>query len=96
VNAFGGKTETEDLVVARKRALAVESYLLEKGVQGNQVVMQAMGRSMPVKADEALARKYSFLSPGQELSSEFISSLTVSQRNSLQKEVNRIHFSFLE
>ncbi len=96
VHAFGGNSENDDLVTAQKRAESVEAFLLEKGVSENQLLLHAVGRSHALRADEALATKFDFLTVGQSLNSEFLASLSAVHRRSLLGEINRIHFSLAD
>lgn len=89
-NAAMNKTLSE------KRAQAVVDYLISKGIAADRLTPVGYGKEKPVVADQALAKKYSFIPEGQVLDEAFILTLTKEQQEICNQINRRTEFKVLK
>jgi peptidoglycan-associated lipoprotein len=75
--------------ISQKRAQAVVSYLIAKGIQPGRLVAKGYGKTAPKTVTKKLAREYPFLKQGNELTCSFIESLTDDKQREICHQINR-------
>ena len=74
--------------LSAKRAQSVVNYLISHGIERERLTPVGYGEEKPVVADGALHDKYKFIPADQELTEEFISSLS-SEQQEICNQINR-------
>ena len=74
--------------LSAKRAQSVVNYLISHGIERERLTPVGYGEEKPVVADGALHDKYKFIPTDQELTEEFISSLS-SEQQEICNQINR-------
>ncbi|MBN1819778.1 MAG: OmpA family protein, partial [Prolixibacteraceae bacterium] len=75
--------------LSQRRAQSVVDYLISKGINPQRLVAKGYGETWPKKVTRALARKYSFLKRGDELTEEFINNLPEESQKEAAMAINR-------
>ena len=75
--------------ISQKRAQAVVSYLIAKGIQPGRLVAKGYGKTAPKTVTKKLAREYPFLRQGNELTCSFIESLSDEKQREICHQINR-------
>jgi peptidoglycan-associated lipoprotein len=87
---------TEKIVLAQKRAQAIDDYLTAKGVESHRLVVNSYGGTKPLMADKNLAAQYKFLNAGDLLDEAFINGLKNSDKATAIRLNNRTEFKVIE
>ena len=66
--------------LARKRAAAVRSYLVSRGIAPERLQVAGYGSRRPCRVSPRQQRRYPFLPLGQELSPSFVATLPAEQQ----------------
>jgi len=74
--------------LSAKRAQSVVTYLINHGIERERLTPVGYGEEKPVIADAALHDKYKFIPVDQELTEEFITSLS-SEQQEICNQINR-------
>jgi peptidoglycan-associated lipoprotein len=74
--------------LSQKRAQSVVDYLISKGITPARLVAKGYGETWPKKVTRELAKQYSWLKRGDELTEEYILKLTPEQQE-IAKALNR-------
>ena len=89
-----GQAEANQLLSDR-RAQAVVDFLVMKGIERERLTPVGYGKTKPVVADKAIHDKYPFIPLEQELSEEFIDTLTPEQQDICNQINRRTEFKVL-
>jgi peptidoglycan-associated lipoprotein len=81
-------SETANFELSQKRAQSVVSYLVEKGINPDRLVAKGYGETWPKKVTRELSRQYDFLKRNDELTEQFINTLTPEQQE-IARAINR-------
>jgi len=71
-----------------RRAQSVVDYLIKGGIEKDRLTAAGYGKTQPKVVTKSIANKYDFLPEGQELSEEFILTLTPEQQ-AVADQINR-------
>lgn len=74
--------------LSQKRAQSVVDYLISKGINPERLVAKGYGETWPKKVTKEIAKQYTFLKKGDELTEEFILKLPPDQQE-IAKAINR-------
>ena len=74
--------------LSQKRAQSVVNYLIEKGINPDRLVAKGYGETWPKMVTRAIAKENEFLKRNDELTEEFILSLTEDEQE-IAKAINR-------
>jgi peptidoglycan-associated lipoprotein len=88
--------ETDDIVLAQRRAQTIIDHLTQKGVATERLTANSFGSRTPLKVTKALSAKYRFLKEGELLTGEYLQTLKASDRAIAQKLNHRTEFKVLE
>jgi peptidoglycan-associated lipoprotein len=83
-------------ILSEKRAESVVNYLIKSGIEQERLTPVGYGESKPVIVDAALHKRYSFLPVGQELTEEYINTLTPAQQEDCKQINRRTEFKVLK
>lgn len=75
--------------ISQKRAQSVVSYLIAKGIQTGRLVAKGYGKTAPKTVTKKLAKEYTFLKQGTELTCRFIESLADEKEREICHQINR-------
>ncbi len=89
-NASANKTLSE------KRAQSVVAYLISKGIAAERLTPVGYGKEVPVVADKAISKTYTFIPEGQVLDEEFILTLPKEQQDICNQINRRTEFRVLK
>lgn len=78
-----------NLDLSQKRARAVVDYLIARGIASERLVAKGYGETWPKKITRKMARKYSFLKKGDELTETFINRIKNEEQQEICKQINR-------
>src|SRR5690606_34030308 len=81
--------------LSQKRAESVVNYLIQKGINPQRLTARGYGETWPKTSNRNLARQYDFLSRGDELTDQFIMSLSEEHREKAQAINRRTEFRVL-
>ncbi len=82
-------TEEYNLDLSQKRAQAVVSYLIEKGIESERLSPKGYGESGPKVVDQLTNSQYPFLKAGTVLTEQYINSLTTEEQKEIAHQINR-------
>ena len=88
--------EQSNKVLSEKRAQSVVDYLIKNGIEKERLTPVGYGKDKPVVVDGALHKKYDFLPVGQELTPDFILTLTAPQQETANQINRRTEFKVLK
>lgn len=88
-------TEEYNSELSQKRAQAVVDYLIDNGVNPDRLVAKGYGETWPKKVTRALASEYDFLKRDEDLTEEYISTLTEEQQEIANALNRRTEFRVL-
>lgn len=88
--------DTDNIVLAQKRAQAVIDYLVQKGVPTQRLSAKGFAAQMPLKVNKTLAARYRFLKEGDLLDASMLNSLRATDRNTASKLNHRTEFKVVE
>ena len=74
--------------LSEKRAQSVIAYLLKEGIEQARVTAVGYGEEQPITADKIIHNKYPFIPIGQQLTEEFVTTLTEEQQE-IANQINR-------
>lgn len=83
---IGNDTFNKEL--SEKRAQSVIAYLLKEGIEQARVTAVGYGEEQPITADKIIHNKYPFIPIGQQLTEEFVTTLTEEQQE-IANQINR-------
>jgi peptidoglycan-associated lipoprotein len=89
-NASANKTLSE------KRAQSVVAYLISKGIAAERLTPVGYGKEVPVVADKAISKTYTFIPEGQVLDEEFILTIPKEQQDICNQINRRTEFRVLK
>ena len=75
--------------ISQKRAQSVVTYLIDRGIQPGRLVAKGYGESSPKKVTKKLAKTYSFLKLGTELTCKYIESISDEKEREICHQINR-------
>ena len=75
--------------ISQKRAQSVVTYLISKGIQSGRLVAKGYGESAPKTITKKLAKEYTFLKQGTELTCKYIESLSDEKQREICHQINR-------
>ena len=79
-----------------KRAYSVKEYLLNRGINKERIIVEAVGKSEPKIVTASIAKKYDFLNEGDELTEQLIKRLTTEQKDIADQVNRRTEFRIIE
>ncbi len=80
---------TSNRILSEKRAQSCVNYLIKAGIEKERLTPVGYGEDKPVKADQALHRKYPYIPIEQVLDEEFISKLPNKTQQDECNQINR-------
>lgn len=75
--------------LSQKRAQSVVNFLIKQGINPKRLVAKGYGETWPKKVTRKLAKDYSFLKRGDELTEEYIMNLETEEQQEQAKAINR-------
>ena len=75
--------------LSQRRAESVVNYLVEHGIEAERLTPVGYGKDRPKKVRAKLARKYSWLKEGDELTEDFIKAIDNEERQEICNSINR-------
>lgn len=82
-------------LLSQRRAESVVNYLIKGGIARDRLTPVGYGKERPKKVRRKLTEKYDFLKEGDELTEEFINSLTPEQQDTCNQLNRRTEFHVL-
>ena len=79
-----------------KRAYSVKEYLLNRGINKERIIAEAVGKSEPKIVTASIAKKYDFFNEGDELTEQLIKRLTTEQQDIADQVNRRTEFRIIE
>jgi len=92
---YVGNNES-NMTLSEKRAQSVVNYLISHGINKDRLTAVGYGETRPFVVDEATARKFPFLKPGDELTEDFILKLKPEQQEQANQINRRTEFGVLK
>ena len=87
--------EAANKTLSEKRAQSVVDYLIKNGIEKERLTPVGYGKDKPVVVDAALNKKYNFLPVGQQLTPDFIITLTEPQQETANQINRRTEFKVI-
>lgn len=81
--------------LSQRRAESVVKYLISKGIAADRLTAVGYGEDQPKTIRKKVAERYDFLTEGQQLTEEFILTLTSEQQETCNQLNRRTEFSVL-
>ena len=75
--------------LSQRRAESVVNYLVEHGIEAERLTPVGYGKDRPKKVRAKLAKKYSWLKEGDELTEDFIKAIDNEERQEICNSINR-------
>lgn len=75
--------------LSQRRAESVVNYLVEHGIEAARLTPVGYGKDRPKKVRAKLAKKYSWLKEGDELTEDFIKAIDNEERQEICNSINR-------
>ena len=75
--------------LSQRRAESVVNYLVEHGIEADRLTPVGYGKDRPKKVRAKLAKKYSWLKEGDELTEDFIKAIDNEERQEICNSINR-------
>jgi peptidoglycan-associated lipoprotein len=75
--------------LSQKRAQSVVNYLMSKGIAYDRLIAKGYGETAPKTITKKIAKEYSFLNDGDELTFEFIDQLRDNEQREICHQINR-------
>ena len=75
--------------LSQRRAESVVNYLVEHGIEAERLTPVGNGKDRPKKVRAKLAKKYSWLKEGDELTEDFIKAIDNEERQEICNSINR-------
>ena len=75
--------------LSQRRAESVVNYLVEHGIEAERLTPVGYGQDRPKKVRAKLAKKYSWLKEGDELTEDFIKAIDNEERQEICNSINR-------
>ncbi len=82
-------TEVFNQDLSQKRAQAVVTYLIEKGIAGERLSPKGYGESSPKVVDAIIAGQNPFLKNGTTLTEQYINTLASEEQKEIAHQINR-------
>jgi peptidoglycan-associated lipoprotein len=89
----GKGDESENTELSRKRAESIKQYIVSQEITSDRLATIGLGSKKPLKVDQNLIQKYSFLKLGDELTEDFIKRLMQRDQSIARNLNNRVEFS---
>lgn len=80
--------EGANMILSEKRAQSVVTFLIENKIAKDRLVAKGYGESVPVVADEDMAKRFSFMKETDVLNASFVSRLNASNQE-MANQINR-------
>lgn len=75
--------------LSQRRAESVVNYLMDHGIEADRLTPVGYGKDRPKKVRAKLAKKYSWLKEGDELTEDFIKGIDNEERQEICNSINR-------
>ena len=75
--------------LSQRRAESVVNYLMDHGIEADRLTPVGYGKDRPKKVRAKLAKKYSWLKEGDELTEDFIKAIDNEERQEICNSINR-------
>jgi peptidoglycan-associated lipoprotein len=77
------------MALSQERAQSVVDYLISKGIASDRLTARGYGETMPKVVEEYINKTNPFLQLGQELTEEYIMSLSNEDYRQIANQINR-------